>query len=492
MLTRRRFIGYTALTSASLAYRPLLLPGMAQTPRDTSRPPVRLAVIGNAYQYGSNLQSIVDRFLVGYPIEGDWHMPSVQVVSMYIEPKRRAQVAVPIAPRPSAARGAAQESEGVTLAQSAQLAARTGGGGGAGGGARAAAAERAPEHDGPPGPMDDLSAGRSQEFGFRLCANIPEALRCGGDHLAVDAVLSIVEQGNYPRNHKDQILYPRYDYFQQCVQVFQDEGRAVPYFNYNSLSFSFNEAKDMVATSEKLKFPMLAGSALPVTWRLPDTDIPLGAQIQEAVMVGFGGIDSGDFDALEAMQSMMERRKGGETGVKAVQFLEGDDVWAAGESGRWSKELLSSAQSRSDAPQGLTVMDGRPQDMVAAGVLPQLVKDPAAYCIEYTDGTRATLLMLNGADQDFTFSARVAGQGLIATQFFNSPMPNLTFTAALASKIEHLFTTRSAPYPVERTLLTSGVLESCLTSREHGNQRLETPHLCVKYQPPAESQYART
>src|SRR5258708_13669274 len=146
--------------------------------------------------------------------------------------------------------------------------------------------------------------------------------------------------------------------------------------------------------------------------------------MEEGVMVGFGGIGSGDFDALEAMQRMMERGKGGEKGVKAVQLLEGDDVWAAGESGRWSKELLSSAQSRSDAPQGLTVLDGRPQDMVSAGVLPQLVKDPAAYCIEYNDGTRATLLMLNGADQNFTFSARVAGQGLIATQFFNSPLPN--------------------------------------------------------------------
>jgi hypothetical protein len=166
-------------------------------------------------------------------------------------------------------------------------------------------------------------------------------------------------------------------------------------------------------------------------------------------------------------------------------------VWAAGESGRWSKELLSSALSRSDAPLGLTVLDGRPQDLVAAGVLPQLAKDPAAYCIEYNDGTRATLLMLNGADQDFTFSARVAGQGLVATQFFRSPVPNVAYSAGLAAKIEQLFTTGAAPYPVRRTLLTSGVLEACLTSRSHMNQRIETPHLAVKYAAPAESQYSR-
>src|ERR1019366_2856224 len=144
---------------------------------------------------------------------------------------------------------------------------------------------------------------------------------------------------------------------------------------------------------------------------------------------------------------------------KAVQLLDGDDVWAAGESGRWSKELLSSAMSRSDATLGLTVLDGRPQDLVSAGALPQFAKDPAAYCIEYNDGLKATLLMLNGADQDFTFSARVPGQGLIATQFFRSPVPNVAYSAHLASKIEHLFSTGMAPSPVRRNLLTTGMLE---------------------------------
>jgi hypothetical protein len=274
--------------------------------------------------------------------------------------------------------------------------------------------------------------------------------------------------------------------------VFEEDGFSVPYFNHESLSHSFHQAESMVATGSRLKFPILAGSSLPVTWRMPDLDIPLGAQIHEAVMVGVGGFDGLDFDSLEAMQCMLERRKGGETGVKAVQMLRGDDVWAAGDSGRWSKELLSSALSRSDSPLGLTLLDGRTQDMVASGALPQLVSDPAAYCVEYNDGTRATLLMLNGADRDFTFSARVEGEGLIATQFFRSPAPNFTRTAAMAAKIEQMFMTRTEPYPVRRTLLTGGILEACLTSRARLCERMETPHLAISYQPPAESQYART
>jgi hypothetical protein len=192
------------------------------------------------------------------------------------------------------------------------------------------------------------------------------------------------------------------------------------------------------------------------------------------------------------MQCMIERRKGGETGVKAVQMIEDDAVWKAGEEGRWSKELLSAALSRSDTPQGWTLIDGRTQDLVGSGELPKLVKHPAAYFIEYRDGLRTTLLMLDGALGDFNFAARVRGiPGLASTQFFLTPIPNVTYSACLVSKIEEMFDTGRAPYPVERTLLVSGILEACLTSRLQNHQRLETPQLAVRYRPPPLSQYCR-
>ena len=200
-----------------------------------------------------------------------------------------------------------------------------------------------------------------------------------------------------------------------------------------------------------------------------------------------------DFHALEALQCMVERRRGGESGVKAVQLVEGDEVWKAGENGRWSKELLTAALSRSDTPLGLTVEDGRTQDLVKSGELPKLVKNPAAYFIEYRDGLHAVLLMLNGALKDFNFAARLRGQaGIQSTQFFLSPDPNVTYSACLMHKVEQMFESGVAPYPVERTLLTSGILEACLTSKIQNHARLETPQLKVAYKPPAESQYARS
>jgi hypothetical protein len=100
--------------------------------------------------------------------------------------------------------------------------------------------------------------------------------------------------------------------------------------------------------------------------------------------------------------------------------------------------------------------------------------------------------MLSGAIKDFNFAARVKGHGVVSTQFFLSPEPNVTYSACLVNKIEQMFATGAAPYPVERTLLVSGVLESCLTSRLQGQQRLETPQLAVAYQPPKQSQYSRS
>jgi len=342
-------------------------------------------------------------------------------------------------------------------------------------------------------PKDDQSAERARSFSFQVYPTITEALRCGGTKLAVDGVLIIGEHGNYPRNNKGQLLYPRYEFFREVSHVFEEDGRAVPVFNDKHLSYSFAKAKEMVDVARRLKFPFLAGSSLPVTWRLPAIELPLGCVIDDALMVGVGGSDAMDFHALEAMQCMLERRRGGETGVKAVQLVTGESVWAARDQGRWSRELLEAALSRSDSLQGLTISDGRTQNLAAGDELRGLTRHPAAYFIEYLDGTRATLLMLNGAAADYTFAARVRGETRVrSTQFLLPPNPNVAYSACLMHKVEEMIETGKAPYPVERTLLVSGMLESCLESKVQGNRLLVTPHLDVRYQPPSSSQFCQS
>ena len=387
--------------------------------------PKKIAIVTTIWRFLSHAQHMGDRFLVGYPRHGKWHKPPLQVVSLYVDQR----------------------------------------------------------------PDGDLSRQRAAEHGFTIYPTIAEALRCGGDHLAVDGVVIIGEHGNYPRNAKGQILYPRYEFFQQAIQVFEQEGRAVPLFNDKHLSYSWEKARQMVADSKRLKFPFLAGSSLPVTWRLPPVEIPYGAELNEALMVGVGSSDPMDYHALEAMQCMVERRKGGETGIKSVQLLEGDAVWRAGEQGRWSKRLLEAALSRSDSLKGDSERDSRPQDLVHNGQLPKLVENPAAYLIERNDGLRTTLLMLNGAVGDFTFAAQLADGGIISTQFFLPPTPNVTYSACLVAQIEEMIVTGRAPYPVERTQIVSAMLDRCLDSKLMGQRRLETPELNITYQAPRESRF---
>ena len=420
MISRRTFLEAASSTTLAGALA-------AGSERPAGRK--RVALVTTVWYYLSHAQHMGDRFLVGYPHEGRWHRPDIDIVSLYVD-----QV-----------------------------------------------------------PEGDQSVARAKEFGIRVFPTISAALRLGGDTLDVDAVLLIGEHGEYPRNSKGQILYPRYEFFDQIVSVFRQDGRSVPVFNDKHLSYSFDKAKRMVAAAKELGFPLLAGSSLPVTWRLPSVELPLGTRVQDALMVGVGSSDAMDFHALEAMQCMLERRHGGESGIRAVQLIDGDGVWQAGEQGRWSVQLLEAALSRSDQLQGISRSEAKPQDLVRSPELRRLAAQPAAYVIEYTDGLRATLLMLNGAVADFTFAARLKDRGeILSTLFYLPPTPNVTYSAELMNRVEEMFITGVAPYPVQRTLLVSGLLESCLGSRAAGNKRLETPHLDVRYEPVDESQFART
>lgn len=414
MLTRRNF-----LAAAGAA------PFLVNSALGETKARKRIAIVSTVWTYLSHSQHMGDRFLVGYPRNGQWHKPPIDVVSLYVDQK----------------------------------------------------------------PAGDLSAQRASEHGFTIYPTIADALRCGGDRLAVDGVVIIGEHGNYPRNAKGQNLYPRYEFFQQAIAVFEKDGHAVPVYNDKHLSYSAEKAARMVADSKRLNFAFLAGSSLPVTWRLPPIEVPYEAKIEDALMVGVGSSDAMDYHALEAMQCMVERRKGGETGVKSVQMLEGDAVWKAGEDGLWSKRLLEAALSRSDSLQGDTELDSRPQDLANNGKLPGLVKNPSAYLIERNDGLRTTLLMLNGALEDYTFAARLQGGQILSTQFFLSPKPNVTYSACLVAQIEEMILSGKAPYPVERTQISSAMLDRLLDSKIDGHRRLETPELGITYRAPRESRF---
>jgi hypothetical protein len=398
----------------------------------------RIAALVTEYRKASHGQGIVDRFLDGYGWNGQHYRPGVDIVSLYVD-----------------------------------------------------------QH-----PAGDLTGEREKRHpGLKVYPTIADALTRGTAELAVDGVLIIGEHGQYARNDRGQTLYPRFEFFQQTVDVFRRSRRSAPVFNDKHLSWNWPWAKSMVETARVVGFPFMAGSSLPVTWRLPSVDVPRGAEIVEGVCVGYGGIDSYDFHGLESLQCFVERRKGGETGVRAITALRGANVWNALGTSSWDAggcdlELIEACLCRS-----FRLTSPRPGFGHVYPTLAQmapLVADPVLYRIEYADGLKGTLLMLSGLVQDFTVAVRLKGHDRpLSTQMYlpglspGQTLPN--FFSPLAHHIETMFLTGNPPYPVERTLLTSGMLTAAVESLHNGQRRVETPDLRqVQYAAPLDSTFWRS
>src|SRR5688572_12427559 len=411
-----------------------LLAGAAAAPliAGAQTPPKRprIAAVTTTYFKYSHAQHIVDRFLEGYGWNGTHHHPPMDLVSLFVDQVNNR----------------------------------------------------------------DFSRDRAKRFpSMKVFPTIAETLTLGGSKLAVDGVVLVGEHGSYPRNEKRQTKYPRYEFFQEIVKVFRASGRSVPVFNDKHLSWNWDWAKEMYDTAREMGFAFSAGSSLPVTWRTPSLEMPYGARVREAVCVCYGGVDSYDFHGLETIQCMVERRNGGESGVKWLQAYRGDNFWKAYRDKVWSHELMESALSRSHT---LTPSrEGFNNILPAVEDMQRLVKNPVAYNYEHAAGLKCTMLLMGGLVRDFNFAARL-DKGTLSTQMY-LPMPDgrttlANFFSPLVNNMEQMFLTGKAPYPVERTLLTTGLTAAGVESLHRGEVRFETPHLAIRYPAPRQSTYWRS
>lgn len=427
--SRRQF-----LASATLAGQHLLSTTARSAPRR-----LRIAALTTIYHKYSHSQHIVDRFLEGYGWEGRHHRPEMDVVSLYVE----------------------QVGE------------------------------------------NDLSRERARRHPeMKIYPTIAEALCQGGSQLAVDGVLLIGEHGSYPKNDRGQVLYPRYEYFQQVVEVYRQSGQTAPVFNDKHLSWNWDWARKMVDQSRELKFGLMAGSSLPVTWRQPAHELPEKAEVEEAVGIWGGGIDGGDIHVIEALQSIVERRAGGERGVQSVEALRGDRFWQALEAGSWDAggwdpRLLEACLSRSN--QLNPARDSYSHVLPTPADLRRLAPEAYAYRFTYRDGLRVSIVQFQAAPKqegggvvgDCSMAARLRNGGEYSVLFYLPYYSMRNFFSPQVHHIESLFQTGRSPYPVERTLLTTGMTAAGIESLFQ-KKPLETPHLAIEYQPTAQSTFWRS
>ncbi len=313
--------------------------------------------------------------------------------------------------------------------------------------------------------QNDIGLALAERNDIPVYPSIRQALCLEGNELAVDGVLSIGEHGDYAWNEKEQHLYPRRYFFEQIAGILATSGRSVPVFNDKHLSYNWYDAKWMYDRARKLNIPFMAGSSVPLFWRDPWLEHNLETNLEEALVLSYGGLDAYGYHAFEALQAMVERREGGETGIASVQCLEGEDVWQAGNEGVWSRDLAEAA-----------ILVGETKE----GNMEELCKEPVVFLITYNDGLEAAILHLRGFANEWSYASRVDGE-IQATGMrgCGPPYPHFSY---LSLNIQEMFLTGIPQYPVERTLLVSGGLEALLDSRYRNHVRLETPHLNVTYQ----------
>lgn len=401
--------------------------GLAPRSRAAQAARKKVAFLGTEVRLHSHAQHFLDRMTLGYAWGGGWQEPRVDVASVFID----------------------QFPEG------------------------------------------DLGRGRQKRHGLKLYPTIAEALTLGGEKLAVDGVVIIAEHGDYPQNEKGQRLYPRYEWFKEVVKVFEASGRSVPVFNDKHLSTTWPRCQEMVEDSRRLGFAFLAGSSLPVTWRLPSVDVPHGAPLVESVCVCYGGVDSYDFHGLETAQCMSERRAGGEVGISSVHALGGEPMWQllASPERETTRRLFTAALRRSHT---LPVKEGYVEDVISVDWARRLLPDTLGYFIEHRDGFRTAMFLTS--IQDFNYAGlRRDTNEIISCQMY-LPMPTHSATTAdffnpLIRHIETLVLENRAAYPVERTLLTSGMTLAAVDSIHRGHTLVETPEMKVAYRGPEASTF---
>ena len=386
----------------------------------------KIALIGTEVRRHSHAQHFIDRFLLGYTWGGGWRKPEVDLVSLYID----------------------QFPEG------------------------------------------DLARAAAKRHNVPIYSSIGEALTLGTSKLAVDGVVIIGEHGKYPKNEKRQTLYPRYKFFKEIVKVFESSGRSVPVFNDKHLSTEWKECAEMVADAKRLRFEFLAGSSLPVTRRMPAIDMPYNTPLLESVCAGYGGMDSYDFHGLETAQCMSERRKGGEVGIRRVLALRGDKMWDYTAKRDTTVRLLVAALTRGH---NLPVENGYPTDAITFDWARKVFPEGWGYFIEHRDGFHTTLFML--PIHDFNYAGLNSRTGEIISCQMYLPMPTHGSTTAdffnpQIRHIERMIVENRAPYPVERTLLTSGMTLAGVESF-HRNAPVDTPEMEVRYSSPKQSLFWR-
>ncbi|MES3018438.1 MAG: hypothetical protein V4721_11695 [Bacteroidota bacterium] len=318
--------------------------------------------------------------------------------------------------------------------------------------------------------------------GIPVFKTVGEAVMLGGKELAVDGVVIVAEHGEYATDLKGHWLLPRWWIYNQVVRVFEQSKRSVPVFNDKHLSYNWDEAKWMFDKSRELNFPLTGGSSIPVYYRKPEIEVAIDTPIKNSIVLGGTGDEGGIFHAIDVLQCFVERRKGGETGVKSVQSIRGPETWKWIEANPWAGKLMDSVAKAFELDPA-SLRGGNQANMCI---------------VEYNDGTKAAVIPGRGVG--WTWAGDIAGQAqptVISMLGWPGPFDQYHASNAQPHWITEMMVTKKEPFNAERLLLSTGITNHYMDSNWEGSKytavgrKVETPVLNIKYKSTRGAQFSK-
>ena len=343
-------------------------------------------------------------------------------------------------------------------------------------------------------PAADISRDLAATHGVPIYATIGEALTLGGAALAVDGVVLVGEHGDYPLNARGQKQYPRRRFFAETAAVFRASGRAVPVFSDKHLAAAWADAKWIYDTARALGVPLMAGSSMPVTarvrrWRSPTA--PPSRRSSSSPTAGWRATASTLWRWPSASPSGAAGTRRGCARCSASPAMPSGPPCSGRTAGRvtwrtrpWPPQPTPRGRCATTTPGCTTPASAPPASNSATTDPDREPREPALFRLVYRDGLRATVLMLNGYVTQRGAAVRVADEAEpLATCFTQARRQPVWHFDHQVDLIERMVLTGRPPYPVERTLLTTGATEAVMISRHEGGRVVETPHLAIAYAP---------
>ncbi len=311
---------------------------------------------------------------------------------------------------------------------------------------------------------------------------VGEAVTLGGKELAVDGVVIVAEHGNYRTDLKGHWLLPRWWIYQQVMTVFEQSKRSVPVFNDKHLSYNWDEAKWMFNKSRELNFPLTGGSSIPTYYRKPEIELDIDTPIKNSIVVADAADEGAIFHAIDVLQCFVERRKGGETGVRSVQSIRGPETWSWVERNPWAAKLLDSVAKNFE------MKPGHFQENAKANIC----------IVEYNDDTKAAVI--SGDAVGWTWAGDIEGHHeptIISMLGWPGPYDQYHASNSQPHWIIEMMITKKEPFNAERLLLSTGITNHYMDSNwENGvyspvGRRIETPFMNMTYRSTRGAQFSK-